>query len=200
MRLVRGAVLGMTFLICLEAWAQDRARFSTPETDLAVTYAALRGNAVAGESFWAQGGSAELMATFYHGLGVAACVEGTHAANVSSSRVNVDLVTATFGPTFSFTLPARKLPAGSFARTRIFSEALIGVVNAVDGVYPSSSGSSSTANAMALRLGSGADVALSRHLAVRLVQADWLRTTLPNTTSNVQNNLRLGAGVVIRFR
>ena len=28
---------------------------------------------------------------------------------------------------------------------------------------------------------------------------DWLRTQLPNATTKVQNNLRLGAGLVFRF-
>jgi hypothetical protein len=35
---------------------------------------------------------------------------------------------------------------------------------------------------------------------VRLVQADWVRTELSNAGGNVQNNLRLGAGVVFRIR
>ncbi|MGA8531063.1 MAG: hypothetical protein WB622_15205 [Acidobacteriaceae bacterium] len=41
---------------------------------------------------------------------------------------------------------------------------------------------------------------LSPQLAVRALQASWLRTQLPNSTSNLQNNLRLGAGFVFRFR
>ena len=45
----------------------------------------------------------------------------------------------------------------------------------------------------------GMNVPLSGHLAVRAFEADWLRTQLPNATTNVQNNLRLGAGLVFRF-
>jgi len=29
-----------------------------------------------------------------------------------------------------------------------------------------------------------------------VIQADWLRTQLPNSTTNVQNDLHLGAGIV----
>jgi len=35
---------------------------------------------------------------------------------------------------------------------------------------------------------------------MRLFEADWLRTELPNTGSNVQNNLQIGAGIVIRIQ
>jgi hypothetical protein len=31
-------------------------------------------------------------------------------------------------------------------------------------------------------------------------EADWLRTQLPNSDTDVQNNIRLAAGVVIRLR
>jgi hypothetical protein len=44
------------------------------------------------------------------------------------------------------------------------------------------------------------NLALTPRLAVRLFEADWLRTELPNTGSNVQNDLQIGAGVVLRIR
>jgi hypothetical protein len=49
-----------------------------------------------------------------------------------------------------------------------------------------------------MELGGGMNLLVSRHLAVRAFEADWLRTGLPNGTTNVQNNLHVGAGVVIR--
>jgi peptidoglycan-associated lipoprotein len=41
---------------------------------------------------------------------------------------------------------------------------------------------------------------LSRHIDLRAFEADWLRTELPNSTTNIQNNLRVGAGFVFRNR
>jgi hypothetical protein len=32
------------------------------------------------------------------------------------------------------------------------------------------------------------------------LDAAWLRTQLPNATTNAQNDVRLGAGVVFKFR
>jgi peptidoglycan-associated lipoprotein len=45
-------------------------------------------------------------------------------------------------------------------------------------------------------MGGGMDIDLTPRIAVRVLQADWLRTQLPNGASNVQNSLQLGAGIV----
>ena len=39
-------------------------------------------------------------------------------------------------------------------------------------------------------------MALSPHITLRAAQVGWLRTQLPNAGSNVQNDLRVGAGIV----
>ena len=51
-----------------------------------------------------------------------------------------------------------------------------------------------------LKAGGGMNLNLKPHLALRLFEADYLRTQLPNSTNNAQNNLQLGAGLVLRFR
>jgi hypothetical protein len=48
-------------------------------------------------------------------------------------------------------------------------------------------------------LGGGLDVNVSRHIAIRAAQADWLYTQFPNGVDNRQNNLRITAGIVFRF-
>jgi hypothetical protein len=195
MRFVYGIVVGAVALLPAGLWAQQKNKQSQ-EVDLAITYSAQRSNLTTGNSFWAQGGGAELTATFYHGLGMAANITGTHAANISSSGVGLTLVTATFGPTYTWTVPRhRNVPR----QWRFFGESLIGIANGVDSVFPDPSGAQSDASSLALQIGGGADLDLSPHFAVRLFHADWLRTQLPNGTTNIQNNLRLGAGIVFRF-
>jgi hypothetical protein len=44
----------------------------------------------------------------------------------------------------------------------------------------------------------GLDLTINRHLAIRAVQADYLRTELPNGQGNQQNLLLAGAGIVLR--
>ena len=47
---------------------------------------------------------------------------------------------------------------------------------------------------------SSSNLALTPHVAERFVEADWMRTELPNAGGNVQNGLQLGACIVVRIR
>lgn len=53
-------------------------------------------------------------------------------------------------------------------------------------------------NAFAMAVGGGADVNLTEHIGVRVIQAEYLLTRF-NFVSNQQNNVRISAGVVFRF-
>ena len=198
MRFVCVIVVGAIALLpCALSAQQVPAKNAEPELSLAITYNAQRGIVTSsGNGFWTQGGGAELMATFYHGLGIAADVTGTHASNISPSGVDLTMVTATFGPTYTWGLPRH---GKSQREWKIFGESLLGVANGLDSVFPNAAGAQSSSNSLALQVGGGADLDLSRHIAVRVLQADWLRTELPNAASNVQNNLQLGAGIVFQL-
>ena len=194
MRFVYAIVVGAAALVPAGLWAQQKN--AQPEIDLAVTYSAQLGNQTSNESFWAQGGSAELTTTFYRGLGIAANVTGTHVANIRSSGVGLTLVTTTFGPTYTWAVPQHRSSPGQW---KFVGESLIGIANGTGSVFPDPSGAQSGASSLALQIGGGADLELSRHFALRLVHADWLRTQLPNATTNVQNTLQLDAGIIFRF-
>ena len=200
MRIAKGLlVLGMAALLPTSLRAQQQ-NASHSEIDLALTYTAQHGSVNGGGSFWAQGGGAELSASAYRGLGVAANVTATRVSSINSSGVNLTLVTATFGPRYTWSHP---LTAKSSARPgqllNLFGEALIGEANGVDSVFPSAQGAQSSSNSFALRLGGGSDIMLTHHLAIRIVEASWLRTQLPNGGSNLQNNLQLSSGIVLRL-
>ncbi len=160
--------------------------------EVAVTYNATRGGSVPGSNFWMQGGSIQLQTRFYRGLGVVAEVAGAHIANIQSSGVNLDMVTVTYGPRYNWT------PAHS--RYELFGQVLAGEVNGFNSVFPTPNGATDSSNSLALKMGGGMNIALSPRIALRAIEANWLRTQLPNATTNVQNNLSLGAGLVFRFR
>jgi hypothetical protein len=65
--------------------------------------------------------------------------------------------------------------------------------------FPTPSGVQTDYISFALQVGGGVDIGLSRHFGVRVFQAGWLRTEFPNANTNVQNNLRLAAGIVLRI-
>jgi hypothetical protein len=178
-------VLGLTALSATLSAAQ------TPKLDLGVTYSAARSlKAATGQNFWMQGGSIELGANVWKGLGIGANVTGLHSTSIGSSGVPVSLVTATFGPRYRWHAE-HKFSA--------YGEALVGEVNGFRSLFPTPYGAQTEANGLALQVGGGVDYAWKKHIAVRLVNVSWLRTQLPNATDNVQNTLALGSGIVLKF-
>jgi hypothetical protein len=171
---------------------------STPdqETDVAVTYTEQHSNLVSTPAFWLPGGSVELSAQVYHGLGFAANVTGNTVTNAANSGVGLSMVTANFGPRFTFYRPAG---AGRKHGLAIFGQGLVGQAWGFNSYFPSTSGVHTNYDSFALQVGGGVDIGLSRHFAVRVFQGDWLRTEFPNASTNVQNNFRLAAGIVLRI-
>jgi peptidoglycan-associated lipoprotein len=81
-----------------------------------------------------------------------------------------------------------------------FAHFLLGGVHGFDSTFPHPGGAPSSANSFAFTAGGGLDYGLSRHVAVRVVQIDYLKTYLPNNATDEQNNLRVGAGIVFRMK
>jgi len=188
-------LLAGTFMMAgAVAWGQKTtsANPETPAFDVAITYDTSLSNDTSGNRFWLQGGSVQAHGQFWHGLGVVADVAGLHAGNVNNSGVGLDLVTATFGPRYTW--------SKAHARYALFGQALAGEANAINSTLPAAPQATSTADSLAVQLGGGINVTLKRHLALRAFEADWLRTQVPNSTTTAQNNLRLGAGIVLRLK
>ena len=176
-----------TTLIANTCWGQKPA--PRQEVDLAFTYLAERSNSTVGQFFWRQGGTFELSAEVAHGLGIAMNIAGSQASNINGTGVDLNTLTTTFGP--RYTWHHRKLA--------VFGQGLIGESHAWNSLFPQTGGAVSDFNTFALQVGGGVDLRVKRHFAIRPIQADWVRTQFPNATTGVQNNLRLGAGVVLRL-
>lgn len=166
---------------------QEPARF-----EVALTYDSVLANVTTGNEFWMQGGSMQIQARLWHGLSVAADVAGLHTANVNDTATGLDLITATFGPRYTWS-PARR-------RVAFFGHVLAGEAHGMNSIFPSGTILNASGNSLALQIGGGVNVPLTRHFSVRAFDANWLRTQLPNATTNVQNNLRLGAGIVYQLK
>ena len=166
----------------------------SPHTvDLAVTYDAQRRNLVSGASFWQQGGGAELSASLFHGFGAAIRFTAGSASNINNTGIGLTTYTTVAGPRYTFS------PRRNRARYAVFAEGLAGESSATNSVFPQNGTVSSTANSFAAQVGGGVDIHLTHRLAVRAVEASWVRTAFPNATTSVQNTLQLGAGIVLRI-
>jgi peptidoglycan-associated lipoprotein len=185
-------LLAATALCIAGAQAQSTAPATRPagRVSLAFTYDVQGSNLTTSSRFWLQGGAGEVNMRVYGGLGFTASVMGMHTGN-SGGGVPISVVTETFGPSYTFTRPMRSHSVSFFAH------GLLGEANGFNGVYPAKGGPLSSSDSLAAVIGGGVDISLSHHLGLRVVQADYVRTQFPNSLENVQNNVRIGAGIVL---
>ena len=141
-------------------------------------------------SFQSQGGGAELSFQFRKGFAAVGSINGFHT-NQSGYSVPVNVLVEAFGPRYTFRPIGRRHPIN------IFLQGLVGEANGFKGLYPNPNGATTNANSLAYEAGGGMDISYTPRFSIRLLQADWVRTGLPNATNNVQNTLRVGIGVVI---
>jgi hypothetical protein len=176
------------------AWGQQTSREQQEPArfEVALTYDSVLANITTGNEFWMQGGSIQIQARLWRGLGVMADVAGLHTAAVNDSGAGLDLITATFGPRYTWSPRHRKIV--------FFGHVLAGEAHGMNSIFPSTTGFNSSGNSLALQIGGGINLPITRHFSLRAFDANWLRTQLPNATTNVQNNSRLGAGVLYRFK
>jgi outer membrane immunogenic protein len=146
--------------------------------------------------FWMFGPSVDFGMTFWHGFGVAAELFGDRAASIAP---NLDLSKIDYfaGPRYTRHL---RLSGRFQHRVDVFGQTLLGGVHAYNTVIPVPGKTENSANAFAMELGGGADLRLLPHLGLRVIQADYLYSQLPNNASGTQNDFRIGAGVLFHFR
>lgn len=172
--------------------AQSLPSGKAPPAQLEVTlaYSADRGGGSANSNFWMEGGKAEFSAAFTRSFSMVGEIAGLHANNINSANGSIGLISYLIGPRISYR---------GYSRFTPFGQLLIGGVYGFDAYFPNSNGLIGSPDGFAMAAGGGVNVPISRHLAIRPVQADYFQTYLPNGASNRENNLRLGAGIVFRI-
>jgi outer membrane immunogenic protein len=182
--------------------AQDASapRGLSTSIDLAVTYAAERAQLAPGNCgcFWLRGGGADAGLNLWSGLGVAISVTGDHLSNYAAG-LDVNKVAIMSGPRYTYSGWALGKGSTKERHVQVFGQGLFGGVQAFNGAFPSASGLRTTADSFALETGGGVGLFFSRGFGVRLFEADYVRTKLPNNYSNTQNDLRLSAGLSYHF-
>jgi outer membrane immunogenic protein len=172
-----------------------------PPIDIAATYTAEHAKISPGDCgcFWLQGGSGEANVYLFRGLSATAEMTGSHVGNITPG-VDVSQIAVMGGPRYTFgTSRWTDRIFGSEHRTSFFGEALFGGVHAFDGAYPSSTGLKTTATAFSMQVGGGFNVRLKRNFALRAFEVDYVRTSLPNGTTDSQHDLRLAAGITYQI-
>jgi hypothetical protein len=190
----RTLLAGVCMMAGCMAWGQQTSpeKQEPARFEGALTYDSVLANVTTGNEFSMQGGSLQVQARLWRSLSVVADVAGLHTGNVNNTGTGLSLITITFGPRYTWS-PLHR-------RVVFFGHVLTGEAHGMTGIFPSGSVFNSSGNSLALQIGGGVNLPLRGHFSVRAFEANWLRTQLPNATTNVQNNLRLGAGIVYQFK
>ena len=159
-------------------------------TDLAVTYTTLGSKVTpGGNNFWLQGGSIDAAFTFHRGFGLAANITGDHASNIGPG-VNLNEIDFVMGPRYTYRFGTK-----SKHESRVFAEVLAGGVRGFGGVFPKSTGLDTRASSFEYQVGGGWDIAIRKRIAIRVFEADYVRSYLPNNGGDTQGHIRLAFGV-----
>jgi opacity protein-like surface antigen len=136
------------------------------------------------ETFNGNGGGGQLEYNANNWLGAVGDLAGYGATSTANGQLVGGAFTYLLGPRVNF----RRGKVTPFAQT------LFGGIRTTDGI-----GQSGPENNFAMTAGGGIDFKVSRHVSFRPVQAEYFMTKIPDGLNNRQNNLRVGAGIVIRL-
>ncbi len=117
-------------------------------------------------------------------LGVVGDLAGYGATSTANGALVGGAFTYLFGPRANFR-------RGNFTP---FAQALFGGIRTTAGIAESG-----PENNFAMTAGGGIDYKVSKNVSVRPLQAEYFMTRLPNGLNNRENNLRIGAGISLRF-
>ncbi len=208
-RTIAIAVFGALLVPALMARAQDSrgTNNGTPKADLFVGYSYLRAAPAPSDGnrlVWLNGGSTSIAYNFTRHLGLVGdfggfrdsqlLLKGTGATPDSSGSVYSFLV----GPRYSFR---------NYERFTPFVQTLFGGIHASDVTLSSGClGAGCTPlpaeTSFAWTAGGGLDFNLRRHLAIRIIQAEYLMTRFQDYSTGSsfsQNDMRLSSGIVFSF-
>ena len=180
------------FLVSGNVFGQSApAHKQSTNLEAAVSYKFSYANTTTPKQFWQNGGSVELHGQFWKGLGAVGRVDALHTSDMQNTGVGLDLVTATFGPRYTWT--SKK------SRFRYYGEVLGGVSNGLNSQFPTDTGMQTNATSAAFLLGGGVNYQVKKWLGIRVFDAHWMRTDFPNATTGNQNTLVEGAGIIFRL-
>jgi outer membrane protein OmpA-like peptidoglycan-associated protein/opacity protein-like surface antigen len=176
------------------ALAQSKPQFKLLDAtryDFSAGYSNIRANAPPGECqcFDLNGGFVSGSVHLTDWLRIAGEFTGGHRDKISPLGQGLTLTTFTAGPQISH----------RFRRFRPYGEVLVGGAHGSDSYFPSQTSSSTSASSFAISTGGGLDYKLNPRVSVRAFDVQYLRTTFPNGMNNEQNQLMMGAGLVVKF-
>jgi outer membrane protein OmpA-like peptidoglycan-associated protein len=183
----------------------------TPTIELFAGYSYLRAMPTTAEGNrmdWLNGGSTSVAFNFNRHLGLVADFGGFDDSKIrlAGTSTSPSIVADSSGTAYTF-LAGPRLSFRGHGRIAPFAQALFGGIHA--SAVTLSSGCTGTGctplpaeTSFAMTAGGGLDLRVHRHLAIRLIQAEYLMTRFEDRStgnSATQNDMRLSSGIVFRF-
>jgi len=206
LKLIRAStLLAVVMTVLCSAQAQKKStlaagEFRVSSVDVAVTYDLERAKIVGTTCvcFWMNGAGAEAAVNFQHGLSVVGSFYGDHNGDIMSG-VGLSKLEYLAGPRYTIASTRFTGRVVKNHESSAFAEFLAGASHGYESIFPTASGSTSSATSFAMQAGGGLNVDLGDGFGLRAIEVDYLRTTLPNGSANSQNDLRIAFGITYRF-
>lgn len=183
--------LGLAITLLLLGAVGARGQIATP-IDAFVGYSYFHANAPPGECgcFSMNGATGEFSTLLVHNISALVDFGGYYQGNVDKTGRNLRVETFLFGPRFS---------SHHWRRFTPFGEAMFGGSLGSGTLYGANATTSGSASGFSLGAGGGVDWNVKERISIRVFQADYVMTRMPNSFDNNQNNLRINFGVVFHF-
>ena len=179
-----------------------------PKAELFLGYSYLRAVPAPADGnrlMWMNGGSASIAFNMNHYLGLVADFgaytnsqmrfTGAYTSTVNVNNANVAAQSYLFGPRLSF----------RYDRITPYFQVLLGGARANQVILTNCTAGCTLLpkqDALAATAGGGLDLRVHRHIAIRIIQAEYLMTRFASYTTGstaTQNDMRLSAGIVFRM-
>lgn len=183
-------VAGLSLLLCPISWLSARGQESR-HMELGADFNYVHTNAPPGGCgcFAMNGADAWFGYELKHSAHVVGMFSAQHASDVDGSGADLTITTYLLGGRYSWQKLGRWSP---------FGQVLLGGAHAGGSFAPQNTGYGGS-NAFAMIAGGGLDIRLSDRFALRAFEADYYHTRFANGVNDHQNNLRISAGLIVRF-
>jgi outer membrane immunogenic protein len=180
-------------LILCQSFEGTHAQRPDNTFDVTVMFSELHANAPVGGCgcFWMPGGVGEIAIPVWRNFSAVAEGDGQHTSQIPGANVGLGLIGGMGG---------LRLRVPSHTKLQPFGQALFGGIHGFDSYFPAPVGKLPTSydTSFAMTIGGGVDIAVSKHIWIRALQADYYYSELRNVQGDRQNQFRLAAGIVFR--
>jgi len=188
---VFASLAGLAFALATPARAQHPQDFGLTFTQSRSNFVTIPGSAT--QYFYLRGAAADYNFAIWNGIGISASAVGLTGENFGG-HIDIHQISYLAGPRYTWNL-GHILPYEWGRKGGIFGQGQIGYTHATSGQYPSAGIQADSASGLTYTVGGGINLTVYHHFDLRLIEADFVHSQLPNGFNNSQSTVRLAIGI-----